>query len=328
MMDKPYITVDELAEHINCQVIGDKEKKIFGISLYQDSNDDVLTYVPYKKINIIDNIKAGTVITRASIGLPLHRNYIITRHDPHEILADVIDFMVQKGLYCTKNYDKPVISESAKVNNAVIGNGSVIGNNTVFSHGVVIGENVTIGDNCFIGANTVIGDNCIIGENSSFGACCSIGTENFEYHKFRDGWKKIRAVGSVSVGDNVIIGGNVVIEKGTIGITSIGDFTHIENLVQVGHEVKIGTHCHIVACVAIAGWAEIGNNVDIYGQTAISNYVKIGDNSVLLAKTGADKNIASNMVVSGYPAQNHRQELRYQAFLRKLFRKSMKGSEK
>lgn len=327
-MEKPYITVGELADNLNCQVIGDKEKKIFGISLYQDSNDNVLTYVPYKKINLIDSIEAGAIITRMSIGLPLHRNYIIARHDPHEMLADTIDFMIQKGLYCTENHSKPIIYESATINNAVIGNGSIIGDNTILSHGVVIGENVKIGDNCFIGSNTVIGDNCIIGENASVGACCSIGTENFEYHKFNDGWKKIHAVGSVSVGNNVIIGGNVVIEKGTIGITSIGDFTQIENLVQVGHEVKIGTHCHMVATVAIAGWAEIGNNVDIYGQTAISNYVKVGDNSVLLARTGADKNIAENTVVSGYPAQNHTQELRYQAFLRKLFRKNMKGSEK
>jgi len=329
MRDKLYITVGELAEHLNCPTIGDKNKKIFSIALYQDSNDDSLTYVPYNKINVINDIKAGAIITRASIGLPLHRSYIVTRHDPHEVLADTIDFMIEKGLYCTENHNKPIISDSAIIaDNVFIRNGTVIGNNTILSNGVVIGENVTIGNNCFIGVNTVIGDNCIIGDNSSVGACCSIGTENFEYHKFEDGWKKIPEIGYVRIGDNVIIGGNVVVEKGTIGTTVIGDFTHIENLVQIGHEAKIGIHCHIVACVAIAGWAEIGNYVDIYGQSAISNRVKIGDNSILLARTGADKNIESNMIVSGYPAQSHRLELKYQAFLRKLFRKNIRRSEK
>lgn len=329
MRDKLYITVGELAEHLNCPTIGDKNKKIFNIALYQDSNDDSLTYVPYNKINVINDIKASAIITRTSIGLPLHRSYIVTRHDPHEVLADTIDFMIKKGLYCTVNHNKPIISDSAIIaDNVFIRNGTVIGNNTILSNGVVIGENVTIGNNCFIGVNTVIGDNCIIGDNSSVGACCSIGTENFEYHKFQDGWKKIPEIGNVRIGDNVIIGGNVVVEKGTIGTTVIGDFTHIENLVQVGHEAKIGTHCHIVACVAIAGWAEIGNYVDIYGQSAVSNRVKVGDNSVLLARTGADKNIESNMVVSGYPTQSHHLELKYQAFLRKLFRKNIKGREK
>lgn len=329
MMDKSYITVGELAEYLNCQMIGDRNKKIFGIALYQDSDDNSVTCVPYNKIDIINDIKAGAIITKASIGLPLHRNYIFAKNDPHEILADVIDFMIKSGLYCTENHNKPIISDSVvKFDNVFIGNGTVIGDNTILSPGVVIGKNVKIGNNCLIGANTVIGDKCIIGENTSLGACCSIGTENFEYHKFKDVWKKIPAIGSVHIGDNVIIGGNVVIEKGTIGTTIIGDFTQIENLVQIGHEVKIGMHCHIIACTAIAGWAEIGNYVDIYGQSAISNRIKVGDNSILLARTGADKNIESNTVVSGFPAQNHWNELKYQAFLRKLFRKGIRRGEK
>ena len=100
-----------------------------------------------------------------------------------------------------------------------------------------------------------------------------------------DEWRKIPAIGTVSIGNHVRIGGNVVIEKGTIGTTTIGDFTQIENLVQIGHEAKIGIQCHIVSLVAIAGWAEIGNYVDIYGQSAISNHVKIGDHSILLARS-------------------------------------------
>ena len=173
-----------------------------------------------------------------------------------------------------------------------------------------------------IGANTVIGDHCTIGDDVQIGTCCSIGTENFEYHKFQDEWRKIPAIGTVSIGNHVRIGGNVVIEKGTIGKTTIGDFTQIDNLVQIGHEAKIGIQCHIVSLVAIAGWAEIGNYVDIYGQSAISNYVKIGDYSILLARSGVDKNVDQNMVISGFPAQQHRNELKYQAFLRKRFRKN------
>lgn len=325
MMDKPYVTVGEIAEHLGCQVLGDKSKKIFEISLYHDSNENSLTYVPYGKIDLIPEICAGAILTKISVGLPLHRNYIISKYDPHEMLADVIAFLIEKGLYCCDVSEKPMLSDSSEIaENVFVQNGAVIGDYTVLSPGVYVGKNAKIGNNCVIGANTIIGDNCTIGDNVKIGTCCSIGTENFEYHKFKDGWKKIPAVGKVFIGNYVQVGGNVVVEKGTIGTTVIGDFTQIENLVQIGHEAKIGVQCHIVALTAIAGWAEIGDYVDIYGQSAVSNHVKIGDHTVLFARSGVDKDIDHNMIISGFPAQNHHNELKYQAFLRKLFRKSIK----
>lgn len=325
MDNKSYITAGEIAEYLNCQILGDKNKKIYGIALYHESSDDKLSYVPYNKISKIEGINAGVILTRSSIGLQLHRNYIVTRKEPYYYLADTIQFMIDRGLYNVKPLNEPNISLTADIaNNVAIGNGSVIGDKTIIGHGAFIGENVTIGDNCSIGTNSVIGDNTMIDDEVIIGACCNIGTENFEYCKNNDGWTKIPVVGKVHIQNNVTIGGNVVIEKGTIGTTAIGAYTQIENLVQIGHEVKIGKYCHIVACVAIAGWAEIGNHVDIYGQSAVSN-VKIGDNAILLARTGADKNIPENAIVSGFPAQEHKKELQYKAFLKKLFRDKMKG---
>lgn len=324
-MDTPYVTVGEIAEHLGCQMLGDKSQKIFEISLYQDSNENSLTYVPYGKLHVISEIGAGAILTRISVGLPLHRNYIISKHDPHEMLADVVTFLIEKGLYGCDVSEKPVLSDSSEIaENVSVQNGAVIGDHTVLSSGVFVGKNARIGNHCVIGANTVIGDNCIIGDYVRIGTCCSIGTENFEYHKFQDEWRKIPAVGKVSIGNHVQIGGNVVVEKGTIGTTVIGDFTQIENLVQIGHEAKIGAQCHIVAMTAIAGWAEVGDHVDIYGQSAISNHVKVGDHAVLFARSGVDKDIDRNMIISGFPAQSHQNELKYQAFLRKLFRKNIK----
>lgn len=327
MMDnRPYITAGELADYLKCSVLGDNDRKIYGIALYNESNDEMLSYVPYGKISEIKKISAGVILTRYSLGLQLHRNYIVTRKEPYFYLADTIQFMLEKGLYKTSNENEPIIASDANISSFVsIGNNSRIGNKTSISSGVVIGKNVTIGNNCAIGANSVIGDNTIIDDNVTIGTCCSIGTENFEFCKNNNSWFKIPVIGKVHIKNNVIICGNVVIEKGTIGTTEIGAYAQIDNLVQIGHEVKIGDYCHIVACVAIAGWAEIGNHVDIYGQTAISN-IKIGDNTVVLAKSGVDKNIKENMVISGFPAQEHKKELQFQAFLRRLFRNNMKGS--
>ena len=326
---KNYITVKELAEYLHCPVLGDKEKKIYGISLFEESTEDMLTYVPYDKIDRIPEIKAGVILTKASIGLSLHRNYIVTRYDPYGVLSQTIHFLIYNGLYHVPSQEQPQISDNCRLGRFIsIGNGSVIEADTILSDGVVIGENVRIGSDCYIGANTVIGSGTIIEDNTEIGACCNIGTENFEYYQTPNKWIKIPAVGNVEIGQSVRIGGNVVIEKGTIGTTRIGNCTQIDNLVQIGHEVKIGDNCHIVACVALAGWAEIGNHVTIYGQSAVSNRIKVGNNAVLMARSGVDKDIAENQLVSGFPAQNHQQEMRFQAFLRKLFKSNQKGCEK
>lgn len=327
----PFITVGELAEHLQCPMLGDRDKKIFGISLYQESDADSLTYIPYDKIGKIEEIEAGAYLTKASIGLPLHRNYIVTRKEPYTVLAQTIQFMIDKQLYKVPSQEPPQISKQCKIGQYVsVGNGSVIQAGTVLAHGVVIGENVRIGENCEIGANTVIGSGTVIGDHTVIGACCNIGTENFEYEQTETEWIKIPVVGRVSIGSNVRIGGNVVIEKGTIGTTVIGSHTQIENLVQIGHEVKIGKHCHIVACVGIAGWAKIGNHVTIYGQAAVGNHVNVGDRTILLARSGVDKNIDDSQIVSGFPAQEHQKEMRFQAFLRRLYKSKQetKGSEK
>lgn len=326
MDGKPYITMGELADHLNCPVLGDRDKRIYGIALYQDSNEDLLTYIPYEKIPEIPNIGAGVMLTRPSIGLEIGRNYIVTKQDPYFLLESAIRLMIKEGLYGTKSCDAPLVSDTADVSErAIIGNGTVVCEQSRLMPGVVLGDNVIIGKGCYIGANTVIGSNTRIGDNVRIGACCCIGTENFEYCKHDTGWSKVPVIGGVCIEHSVSIGGNVVIERGTIGTTKIGAFTQIENLVQIGHEVKIGKCCHIVACAAIAGWAEIGDYVEIYGQAAVSNKVRVGDHAVLLARSGVDKAVKEDMVVYGSPAQEHRQELKFQAFLRRKFKENTKG---
>ena len=213
-MKEFFITAGELAEYLNCKILGDKDKKIYKIALMQDSTENTLTYVMSDKRDRIQHCNAGVILTTASIGLPLYRTYIFTNQEPYYMLNDVICYMMNKGLYCNNENCKTLIADSAVISqNVVIGNGSVIG------------------ENCFIGANTVIGDNTIIEDNVYIGTCCSIGTENFEFCKTEHGWSKIRAVGNVHICHDVFIGGNAVIEKGTIGTTLIGAYTQIDNLI-------------------------------------------------------------------------------------------------
>ena len=159
-----------------------------------------------------------------------------------------------------------------------------------------------------------------IGNNVHIQSGAIIGSDSFEYAE-EDGWKKIPNIGTVIIGDNVVIGANTTLARGTIGNTIIGSGTVIDNQVQIGHEVKIGQNCKICAQCALAGWSSIGNNVILYGKTGVSNNVVIEDNAVVLGMSGVTKRVYEGKVVSGNPAKANTEYLREKAALSRLVKK-------
>jgi UDP-3-O-[3-hydroxymyristoyl] glucosamine N-acyltransferase len=122
----------------------------------------------------------------------------------------------------------------------------------------------------------------------------------------------------VTIGDDVEIGANTTIDRGSLSDTVIGEGTKIDNLVQIAHNVEIGPNCFIIAQAGIAGSSRIGQNVILAGQSGVDGHRTIGDNVVVAAKAGVTKDIPSNTLVSGYPAQLHERELKLQATIRRL----------
>lgn len=176
----------------------------------------------------------------------------------------------------------------------------------------IIGKNCIIEPDVFIGKNVVIGNGVILHSGAKIGASAFYHYEDFE------GLKTFQGIGKVIISDNVEIGYNSVIQRGTFGDTVIGHDTKIGNLVDVGHDVKIGCNCKIVSQVGIAGNVFIGNGVKIFGQSGISNFVRIGNGAKIMAKSLVTKNVKSGAVVSGNFAREHLKALRQNAKLEKL----------
>lgn len=192
--------------------------------------------------------------------------------------------------------------------NVVVAQGAEIGNNTKILANVYVGENVKVGSDCLfhagvnLGKNTIIGDRVIINHGASIGADgFSFVTEtpdNIENAK-RDGEiketnkqqvvYKIPSLGGVKIGNDVEIGANACIDKGTIEYTQIGDQTKIDNLVQIGHNCKIGKACMIVSQAGIAGSCVIGDRVVIAGQAGLADHLTIGSDSIIMAQAGVSK---------------------------------------
>jgi UDP-3-O-[3-hydroxymyristoyl] glucosamine N-acyltransferase len=180
-----------------------------------------------------------------------------------------------------------------------------IGDDVVIYAGVYVGRGTTIGAGTVIYPNVTIRDHTEIGARCTIHANTAIGSDGFGFLPVNGSLKKIPQVGRVIIGDEVEIGSNTAIDRAMCGETVIGTGTKIDNLVQVGHNVRIGKHCTISGSTGISGSARIGDYVTIGGQVGINGHVEIGDRVVIAARSGVTKSIPSNRVVSGFPAEDH-----------------------
>lgn len=190
--------------------------------------------------------------------------------------------------------------------NVCVGSNSKIGKACHIKAGVVMGENVVIGDRCIIYPNVTIYDNCIIGNDVIIHAGTVVGSDGFGFVNTNEGHLKIKHVGSVVIEDNVEIGSNCSVDRGTLSATGIGEGTKIDNLVQIGHNVKIGKHCIIVAQTAIGGSSIIGDFVVLGGQVGIGDHVNITSGVMIGSKSGVSSDINEKGIYSGVPAVDHR----------------------
>ncbi len=207
------------------------------------------------------------------------------------------------------NFDKNVSIVSTKNfkniqfgNNVMFGKNVQVGKNFQIGHNSIIESNVQIGNNCSVGSNVIIRKS-IIGNNVNILDGCVIGKKGFGFFPDDKNNTRYPHIGLVIIEDNVEIGSNNVIDRGSLSNTVIGMNTYLDNLVHIAHNVKIGKNCIIAGQVGFAGSTTIGNNVMIGGQSGISGHLKIGDNVKIGGGSGVISDIPSNSRVMGYPAK-------------------------
>ncbi|MDO9103909.1 MAG: UDP-3-O-(3-hydroxymyristoyl)glucosamine N-acyltransferase [Methylovulum sp.] len=201
---------------------------------------------------------------------------------------------------------------------AVIGEHASIGDNSDIMAGVYIGKNAKIGKNCRIYPYAVIYDNVIVGNNVIIHSGAIIGADGFGY-KFRNHQHiKVPQVGDVVIGDNVEIGANTCVDRGALGSTTIGAGSKIDNLVQIGHNNKIGDHVILCGQVGISGSCHIGDYAVLAGSAGIADHVTIGQGAVIMARSGVAGNVSANAHMFGSPAKDKRVAYKEQVALSKL----------
>ena len=202
--------------------------------------------------------------------------------------------------------------------NAMIGEGSVVGANVVIHPGAVIGRYCTFGDDVVIHANAVLYDDCVLGHRVIIHSNAVIGADGYGYKQVAGRHIRIPQLGNVILEDDVEVGANTTIDRGTIGPTVIGTGTKIDNLVMISHNCQIGKHNLIVGQVGIAGSSSTGDYVILAGQVGIADHVHIGNHTVLAAQTGVTSDVPENSQYMGYPGMPMKDFLRMVVNYRKV----------
>lgn len=214
------------------------------------------------------------------------------------------------------------IAESAVIEpGAVVGREATIGEGTVVAAGAVVGYRVVLGRDCYIGPSATV-THAIVGDGTIIHAGVRIGQDGFGFAMSAQGHMKVPQIGRVLIGDHVEIGANSTVDRGSLTDTVIGDGTKIDNLVQIAHNVVIGSHCVIVAQSGVAGSAQLGDFVIMGAHSGVIGHVTVGSGAQIAGMAHVKNDVEPGARMGGTPARPFKEWAREVAAIRNLGKKS------
>ncbi len=323
------ISARELGALLNGTVEGDPDVFVHQLSKIEEGAEGSLSFIANPKY------APYAYTTQASIlivneDFELHQSIkptLIRVKDAYGSFALLLEKVGAVKKECIGIHQQAFAEEGAEIGEEVslgafsyIAKGAKIGKNTWISTHCSIGANVKIGENTIIYAGVKIYDNCVIGSNCIIHAGTVIGSDGFGFAPQADGsFKKIPQSGNVLIEDDVEIGANVSIDCATMGSTIIRQGVKLDNLIQIAHNVEIGKNTVIAAQTGVSGSTKLGHNCMIGGQVGFVGHLSIAPGTKINAQSGISKSIKEpNLAFDGSPAFGYRDNLRSQAYFRKL----------
>lgn len=323
------ISLKELADYCDARIVGgDSSATIYSVGdITSAQKGQVTQLINSRYTHHIKNSSASACIIAENFAVddvPEGMALLICA-DPEISFIKAIELLHPDRVYSRRIAPQAVLEENVSLGNDVyIGPYAVISENASISDdceilaGVYVGKNVKIGKNCRIYPFAVIYDNVEIGNNVIIHSGAIIGADGFGY-KFRNNQHiKVPQVGNVIIEDNVEIGANSCIDRGALGSTIIGAGSKIDNLVQVGHNNKVGKHVIMCGQVGVSGSCNIEDYAILAGSAGIADHVTIGQGAVIMARSGVAGDVKPGTQMFGSPAKEKRTAYREQVAISKL----------
>lgn len=325
---KSLIDIAELAE---AKLLDDRDASIIidDVAPLHSANSGTISFLDNMKYkdDFMNTDASACIVSEKMIEYAPEGLAVLVSAQPYKSYA-----LVAQAFY-PENYPASTISKSAHINDS-----ASIGEGCVIEAGAAIAAGAKISDGCWIGANATIGENvqlgkrCRIGANASLshailgdntrlypGVC--VGQDGFGFAIDPAGHVKVPQLGRVIIGNNVEIGANTCIDRGAGPDTIIGDGAWIDNLVQIGHNVKIGKGCVIIAQVGIAGSSTIEDYAVIAAQVGVAGHLTIGMGAQIGAQSGVMRDVPAGEKMLGTPALAFKDSMRQHALLKKMIKK-------
>ena len=292
MTSKRTLRIDTLAAELSGELVGDGTAELSGLSSLADAGpSDITFYSDLRYRKMLASTRAGALITKepvAELDIPQ-----IVHPDPFFAFMELVNVFFPEPAADPGIHPLASVSDSADVAAdatvmpfASIGAGATVGSGTVIHPGVYVGAGVTVGESCTLWPNVVVREGCRIGSRVILQPGCVIGGDGFGFAR-RDGkFLKVRHVGTVEIEDDVEIGANAAIDRGTLGKTVIRRGVKIDNLVHVAHNVEVGEDSAMAAQSGVSGSTVIGKRVLMGGQVGMVDHLTIGDDAILIAQSG------------------------------------------
>ncbi len=296
-MQKKY-TLAQLSHGLDVTIKGDPNCLIEGVCTIQDGRSGRIAFLMnplYKKY--LDNTVASAVIVTLDDANECNTNAVICR-DPYYTYTQIAAFFDDRpkplsGIHATASIGQHCqIDPSASIGaNCVINDNVQVDANAIIGAGCVIGEFSRIGEGTRLDANVTLYHKITIGKYVTIASGTVIGSDGFGIAKHKGTWHKVPQLGRVIIEDHVEIGSNCSIDRGAIEDTVIEYGAKLDNLIQIGHNVRIGQHTAIAGCVGVSGSTTIGSNCLVGGQSGFAGHITIADNVVITGGTEVSKSI-------------------------------------
>ena len=302
------ITLSDLAGKLGGVLDGDPHLTVSGVAALNVAGPDQVSFLANPKYlpSLKTTTAAGVIVSKDTVASGLN---LIRVEDPYLGFAMAMELFYSEAYVATGISDEACVHPEARIGDkpsihplAVVSRGAKIGSRVTLMSGSYVGTGTTVGDGSTIHPNVVLEKSVQIGKNVIIHAGTVVGSDGFGFAKEGDRYKKIIHAGTVRIEDDVEIGAGCTIDRAVMGETVIGKGSKLDNLIQIGHNVRLGPNCILVAQAGVAGSAELQNNVTMAGQSGVAGHLTVGSGAIVMGKASVFKDVPPGAHMAGTPA--------------------------